>query len=324
MSEFCDEGTVSSVLGQDFSSRGAIVGVVFAVGVVLVWRGLPVNRRPTLTDRLAPYVRDAPRPSRLLAVTGAHVPLVVRLVAPMVATLGRAIERVLGGSASVRHRLLRAGQSPDVERFRASQVVWGAAGGVMGVGVAVLISLARDGVLGPGIAVSLLAVAIGVVAKDQWLSHQASRRESRMLAEFPTIAELLALAVAAGEGAVGALDRVTRLSRGELSGELARCLADARAGANLPTALQGLADRTALPNLSRFVDGIVVAVQRGTPLAEVLRAQAQDVREAGKRAVMESAGRREIAMMAPVVFLILPVTVLFAIYPGFEFLKFTI
>ncbi|WP_370518432.1 type II secretion system F family protein [Nostocoides sp. HKS02] len=145
-----------------------------------------------------------------------------------------------------------------------------------------------------------------------------------MLAEFPTTAELLALAVGAGEGAVGALERICRLSHGELSGELARCLADARAGASLPDALQGLADRTGLVSLARFVDGMVVAVERGTPLAEVLRAQAQDARETGRRSVMEAAGRKEIAMMLPVVFLVLPVTVLFAVFPGFSFLHFTV
>jgi tight adherence protein C len=123
---------------------------------------------------------------------------------------------------------------------------------------------------------------------------------------------------------VGALDRVCRLSQGELSDELRRCLSDARAGANLPTALRGLADRTGLMSLTRFVDGIVVAVERGTPLAEVLRAQAQDVREAGRRTLMEQGGRREILMMVPVVFLILPVTVLFALYPGLSFLHFRI
>ena len=69
--------------------------------------------------------------------------------------------------------------------------------------------------------------------------------------------------------------------------------------------------------MARFVDGIAIAVERGTPLAEVLRAQAVDVREAGKRQLLESAGRREIAMMVPVVFLVLPVTVLFALFPGF-------
>lgn len=141
-----------------------------------------------------------------------------------------------------------------------------------------------------------------------------------MLTEFPTVAELLALAVSAGEGAVGALERVCRLSHGELSDELRRCLADARAGANLPTALQGLADRTGLMSLTRFVDGIVVAVERGTPLAEVLRAQAQDVREDGRRTLLEEGGKKEIYMMVPIVFLTLPVTVLFALYPGLSFL----
>jgi len=85
-----------------------------------------------------------------------------------------------------------------------------------------------------------------------------------------------------------------------------------------------IADRTGLTSLSRFVDGIVVAVERGTPLADVLRAQAQDVRESGRRAVMDEAGRKEIGMMVPVVFLILPVTVLFAIYPGVAFLRLAV
>ena len=143
-----------------------------------------------------------------------------------------------------------------------------------------------------------------------------------MLAEFPTIAELLALAVGAGEGTTGALERVVRLSEGELSDELGRCLADARAGASLQKALQGLADRTGLVSLSRFVDGIVVAVERGTPLADVLRAQAQDVREEGRRQILEVGGKKEITMMIPVVFGVLPVTVVFALFPGLSFFQF--
>jgi tight adherence protein C len=132
---------------------------------------------------------------------------------------------------------------------------------------------------------------------------------------------MLALAVGAGEGPVAALERVVALSRGELSIELGRTLADARAGASLVQALQALSARSELAALVRFVDGVVVAVERGTPLADVLRGQAQDVREAGQRELLESAGRREIAMMVPVVFGVLPVTVLFAVYPGFAFLR---
>ncbi|GAB3065396.1 type II secretion system F family protein [Pedococcus soli] len=313
------------VAGVDVSFPGALVGLGVGVGLLLAWAGLPRRRRATLEDRLLPYLRDAPRPSRLLAGRpGSGAGVLGVLARPLVADLARRIERVLGGSASVRRRLLRAGRPADVERFRAEQVLWGAAGLVVGLVLGVSLWLGNGGSVGPAVIVTLCGAGVGVVARDQWLSREANRREERMLAEFPTIAELLALAVGAGEGAVGALERVCRLSHGELSHELGRCLADARAGANLPTALQGLADRTGLVSLARFVDGMIIAVERGTPLADVLRAQAQDVRETGRRAVMEAGGKKEIAMMVPVVFLVLPVTVLFAIYPGFSFLRFSI
>ena len=304
---------------------GAAIGLALGLGLLLVWAGLPRNRRATLNERLLPYLRDAPRPSRLLAshqVGGAGALRV--LAGPVVADLGGRIESILGGSASVTRRLLRAGKAPDVDRFRAEQVLWGAVGLLVGLVVGSLVWLGQGGSVVRAVVIVLCSVGAGVVARDQWLSREANVREQRMLSEFPTIAELLALAVGAGEGAVGALERVCRLSHGELSAELGRCLADARAGANLPTALQGLADRTGLMSLSRFVDGMVIAVERGTPLAEVLRAQAQDVRETGRRAVMEAGGKKEIAMMVPVVFLVLPITVLFAVFPGFAFLRFSI
>jgi tight adherence protein C len=116
---------------------------------------------------------------------------------------------------------------------------------------------------------------------------------------------------------MGALDRVARSSGGELAGELARALAEARSGASLVAALEAMAARTSIPALARFVDGMAVAVERGTPLADVLRAQAIDVREEGRRALLEAGGRKEIAMLVPVVFFVLPVTVVFALFPGF-------
>lgn len=75
--------------------------------------------------------------------------------------------------------------------------------------------------------------------------------------------ELLALSLSAGERGVGALERVARTSGGELSAELRRTLADARAGASLVQALEGLASRTSLVSLARFVDGVAVAWRAG-------------------------------------------------------------
>jgi tight adherence protein C len=81
--------------------------------------------------------------------------------------------------------------------------------------------------------------------------------------------------------------------------------------------MERLGRRVPIPVVVRFVDGLVVAVERGTPLAEVLRAQAADVREQRKRQLIEAGGRKEVLMLVPVVFLILPVVVLFALYPGY-------
>ena len=143
------------------------------------------------------------------------------------------------------------------------------------------------------------SAAGGFLLRDYLLGAQVRKREARMMAEFPSIAELMALAVSAGESATGALDRVCRSARGELSKDFTRVLAETRAGKPLVEALQEFSSRTELGPLLRFVDGMIVAVERGTPLADVLRAQAQDVRDTAKRDLMESAGKKEIGMMVP-------------------------
>jgi tight adherence protein C len=301
------------------SVEGAFVGLTAVTGVLLVVARVPAFRRPRLEDRLAPYLRDTPRPSRLLGTSRPLTPFptLERIAAPVLRDAAGFVERLLGGATSVRQRLDRAGSPLSVEDFRAEQVLWGGGGLLVGLGLGVLAALDGSVRPVPFLVLSLVLLATGVLGRDRWLTREVARREERMMVELPTVAELLALAVAAGEGAVGALERVTRQSSGELARELGRALADARAGASLVQALNALSTRTGLPALARFVDGVAIAVERGTPLADVLRSQAVDVREAGKRSLLESGGRKEIAMMVPVVFLVLPVTVVFALFPGF-------
>lgn len=306
---------------------GAALGLLAATGLGIAVTSSPPLRRPRLDDRLAPYLRDAPRPSRLLTQSRALTPFptVERLLGPLLRDLAAHVDRIIGGAASVRRRLDQTGRGMTVEQFRAEQVLWAAGGLAVGLVVAVLSATTGTAAnpLGFLILAAVLAVG-GLLLRDHALTVEVRRRESRMLAEFPTVAEMLALAVTAGEGPTGALERVTRLSGGELARELGRALADARAGASLVTALERMAARTSLPALARFVDGMAVAVERGTPLADVLRAQASDVREEGRRALLEAGGRKEIGMLVPVVFLVLPVTVVFALFPGFYSLRLAV
>lgn len=301
---------------------GAAIGALGGLGLLLVaWR--LAARRVRFDDRLAPYLRAPRSVSGLLGVTYPHTPFptLERLIAPVMADGVRLVTRLGSPAVELRRRLERAGRPESVEQFRAAQVVWGVIG--LAAGLALALALAAGRGSSPfGLSLLVLVCGLaGVLARDQILGRQVREREERMLAELPTVAELLALSVGAGEGPVGALERVVRTTRGVLADELARTLADARAGTPLTQALERLADRTGLAPLTRFAEGVAVAVERGTPLAEVLRAQAQDVRESGRRALMEAGGRKEVMMMIPVVFLILPITVAFAVFPSLTILR---
>ena len=305
---------------------GALLGGVAGIGVLLVASRIAVLRRPQLAVRVLPYVRDVPlRDSTpaARAVSSSPTSAAAGIFGPVLRSAADVVERLLGGSTSVRRRLDRAGLDRTVQEFRIEQVVWGLVGFAAAAAISLLRALGGVGGVGSAVVFCALGLAFGVFARDNRLSTQVKNRERQVLTEFPTIAELLALSVAAGESPVSALDRVVRRSHGALSEDLSRVLARVRTGEPVGIAFESLGRSTGLPIVARFATGITVAMERGTPLADVLHAQAADVREAGRRLLIETAARKDIAMMAPVVFFVLPVTILFAFYPGVLGLRLT-
>lgn len=305
---------------------GALLGGVAGAGLLLVGLRIAVLRRPQLELRVLPYLRDVPRlddGAVLRPLTPTPTSAAAGIFGPPLRRAADLVERVLGGTTSVRRRLQRAGLDRTVQDFRIEQVVWGLVGFAAAAAVVLLRALGGVGSIGTGAVFCALGFVCGVLLRDNRLSTQVTNRERQVLVEFPTVAELLALSVAAGESPVSALDRVVRRSDGALSDDLAEVLARIRTGEPVGAAFESLARSTGLPIVARFATGITVAMERGTPLADVLHAQAADVREAGRRLLIETAARKEIAMMAPVVFFVLPVTILFAFYPGVLGLRLT-
>ncbi|MFV0426954.1 MAG: type II secretion system F family protein [Beutenbergiaceae bacterium] len=303
---------------------GAGVGLLFGLGVVLVaWR--LSARRVRLIDRVAPYLQERPTTSRLLQESQVITPFptLERIVAPVVRDVARVFERLGSPTQSIRRRLLRAASPTTVEGFRTEQVIWAALGLAIGLVLALVIGVTR-GVSVPLLLLVVVCGLVGPLVRDHVLTRQVRRRERAIVAQFPTVAELLALSVGAGESPVSALERVARTTSGELASDIATTLNDVRSGTALVVALDAMATRTELPSIIRFTDGLATAVERGTPLAEVLRAHAADARAEGHRQLLEEGGRREIFMLVPVVFLMLPVTILFALFPGVSILAITL
>lgn len=292
------------------------MGGALGTGLVLVADRVWALRRPQLSLRVLPYVRDLPQVTREQDLTTRPRNAAMALCVPLLRSTAATLEHVLGGAASVRRRLDRANLQMSVHDFRVEQVMWGLVAFAAAAAFSLLLVLRSPGRTLPLLVLCAAAFVFGVLVRENRLTAQVAERERRILEEFPTVAELLALSVAAGEGAVSALDRVVARCHGELAADLSRVLAEIRTGTPVARALDDLAGRTGLPVVARFAEGMAVAVERGTPLADVLHAQAADVREAGRRALIESGARKEILMMVPVVFLVLPVTVLFAFWPG--------
>ncbi len=299
------------------------VGVTLGLGLWTLLGLVPRVGATRLAARVAPYIADvSPEAREVLDRRPAEpLPFVGGLLAPAGRRIRAALVAVFGGDDTVERRLRQAGWTLTVEALRGRQLL----GGVTGAGVGILfaVALARSSALSPlllGVVVAVCA-AIGVLLPDQVLSRAARARRDRIAAELPTVLEFLTLSLSAGEAVLDALRRVARAGNGDLAREIAIVVAQVNAGVPLATALERCADEIQLPALSRTVDQLVGALDRGSPLVDVLRAQAQDSRDDAKRSLLEAAGKKEIAMLVPLVFLILPVTVAFAIFPGVMVLR---
>lgn len=297
--------------------RAIAVVLVGLGGVALAVSALPRFRRTTLTRRLTPYLGAlASRPSALL-VRGSGTPGWTAGLVPLRDVVARRLHRVLGDGPALAERLDASGSELDVSAYRGEQVTWGLVGLVGSTAFALLL-LASGRSASPAFVLVFAAVGttLGVVARERRLSRCVEQRRAAAQLALPTMVDLVCLAVTAGESLRASLGLVADRLDGPLGQELRTALRAARGGTPLVDALASRARVLGLPPFDRFVDAVTAAQERGIPLAESLRALATDVREHERRALIESAGRKQVAMLVPVVTLILPVAIVFAFYPG--------
>jgi tight adherence protein C len=291
---------------------------MLAGGILVTASAVAARQAPSLSERIAPYVdgRRAADPRDDLGVP-VDAPLALRLLVPVLAPLRLRLPSSLVSDAALEARLAAAGDGMPAAAFRMHQLLWGLAGSASALAAVLALAVAGRPVR-PAAALLLIGVGgvLGVLLRDRRLTAAVRRRREAVEAGLPVVADLLALAVASGESPAAALARVARVAHGPLAQECGRAVLDARAGQGLVASLEAMARRVDVPAVSRFVDGVAIAVQRGTPLGDVLRAQAGDARAEQHRALLEVAGRKELLMLVPVVFLVLPTVVLVALFPA--------
>lgn len=155
-----------------------------------------------------------------------------------------------------------------------------------------------------------------------WSRKFRSRKALRIaLSELPEVLEMLAVPLSAGEGIFAALARVVPRTSGVLPSAMQSLLIGLELGADLESELVNLSKRLPQQQVMEFTSKLALSLKRGSPLAEMLREQASSARAEIRNELFRQAGRNDTRMLIPLVFLILPVTVLFAIYPSLQLIN---
>ncbi|HLA66248.1 MAG TPA: type II secretion system F family protein [Acidimicrobiia bacterium] len=167
----------------------------------------------------------------------------------------------------------------------------------------------------PGQTVALTVVGglAGSLAHRAAASTRRQRRAARLVQELPTVADTLALHVLAGESVATALHRFTSAASGVAADELGAALGAAAGG--LEDALRAASSTTAHPEAARLYDLLGHAHRTGGRLTEALTELAIDYRAALARDLTAEGGRRALTTYGPILALMIPVTLLFLMYP---------
>lgn len=297
-----------------------LLGGTLALGILGVLSALPRWGALPLERRIGPYVRDVVPDEALPAGILPRVGVLPVRGRTLWERLRGVSERMPGGGDALALRLAQAGSARTPASFRGRQLGWAMVGLIAGALLVIVLALTGR-MTPPAVLLPVLAGAGAAMAYDMLLTARAKARRSRLADELPTTLEFLALCLSAGESLLDALRRVSGIGTGELTEELRQAVLAVHTGSPLADALGETATRLQLPGLSRAVDQIIAALEHGAPLAGVLHSQAADARDEAKRVLIEQAGRKEILMLLPLVFLILPLSVLFAVYPGLFILR---
>ena len=154
------------------------------------------------------------------------------------------------------------------------------------------------------------------------LRSQNTSKIEKALFELPEIIEILVVCLRSGQGVFQSLEKVVSRATGELSKELEKILMAVSFGAALATEINKLPESLPHPQFAEFANKISLSLNRGTPVSQMLQDQGKSARSETRNSLLRQAGKNETKMLIPLVFLILPITVLFAIYPSLKLMNF--
>jgi tight adherence protein C len=292
------------------------MSIQIVLGAFLVAAALPVAWLAVSDDRSATagvaLRRSGPRVDHRAAVLAQSSG--DRLLRPVLDALTRLGRRTTpaGMLDKLEGRLASAGLQAGwtVERLLAAKTALGGAGAFVGVNLLV-------GGVTPLTVLEAVVFTYGLwYLPDFFVSQRVDERRRQIERALPDTMDQLTIAVEAGLGFESALAHVAERGDGPLAEELRRTMQDIQLGMDRTEALDGMAERTGVADLQRFLTALRQAGRYGLSIASVLRTQSAELRERRRQAAEEHAQKIPVKVLFPLVLFILPTLFIVVLGPG--------
>ena len=239
-----------------------------------------------------------------------------RVVMPGVKKIGKVVQRLTPFDLAERinTKLVLAGSPEgwDAERVVALKIIGGIGGLVCGMLLLGMLPLAPLMKL-LGIIIFTL---IGYTIPSTQVNAMAAKRQRLMQKQLADVMDLLTISVEAGLGFDQALSQVVKNVPGPLAEEMARLLQEIQIGVSRADAFRHLGERTNIPELEGFVLSMIQADLFGVSIANVLRAQAKELRVKRRQRAEEIAQKIPVKLLFPMIFMVLPALFIIVLGPG--------
>jgi tight adherence protein C len=240
--------------------------------------------------------------------------------------LDRVVAPIAAGLAGLAARLTPAGAR---DKISAKLVLAGSPNGwtaervlaLKGLGLLLGLlvgNLVRGLVPVPALGIVAMAVfaSIGYLIPGAALSQGIVVRQERIARTLSDTIDLLTISVEAGLSFDAALLHARRTMKGPLSEEIGRLLHEVQLGLSRSDALRHLSERTMVPELKGFVLAMVQADVFGVSVANVLRAQSQELRSKRRQRAEERAMKIPVKLLFPMIFCVMPALFIVIIGPA--------
>jgi tight adherence protein C len=283
-----------------------LLGLVVAGGLCLAYFSI-ATAGPSQADMLERRVRryDGEQPVSLEELE-LRAPLTERLVRPAIERAGELLARrsPQAAKAELNRKLKLAGRPLNLTASQFTAVRY------LAVLVITLVAIAADVALAAPPLVALGVLAVGAMAgwlgPVLYLSWLTAARTTAIRRSLPNALDLLVVTVEAGLGFEAAMKRVAEKYRNPLALEFARVLQETRLGRPRQEAMEDMAARCGVEELHNFVQAVLQSEQLGTPIVNILRTQADDIRRRRLERAQVKGAQASLKMLLPMVGCIFP------------------